>query len=140
MTTVLVTGATGYVGRALLQDLERAGHVVRAAVRTTDRLPAHWHDRAVTVGDIGPDTALESALGGIETIVHLADPGVPPGDPDGRGARVIVAGTERLLQAAGVAGVRRIVFVSSVKAMGEVTGPDGADETVLPQPQDAHVR
>jgi nucleoside-diphosphate-sugar epimerase len=119
---VLVTGATGFVGRSLCRVLLDRGHEVAAAVRgrsAIDRLPPGV--QAVTVGDIGPDTDWRSALlKGIDVVAHLAARvhvlKETAADPAAEFHRVNVAGTERLAQAA-AGRVRRLVYVSSVHAM-----------------------
>ena len=68
MSRVLVTGANGFVGAALLPALRVAGHTVRAALWEPD--PAF--PDGVVVGDIGPDTDWRTALDGIDAVIHLA--------------------------------------------------------------------
>lgn len=123
---VLVTGAGGFVGRALVQRLGERGHVVRAAVRTPDRVPAGAPER-VTIGNIGPDTAWEEALDGVDAVIHLAarvhvmeD---RASDPLTLYRRINAEGTRALAAASARAGVRRLVFVSSIKVNGEETVP-----------------
>ena len=135
---VVVTGATGYVGRTVLRDLERAGHQAVPAVRARARLPERWREHAVDIGEIGPNTDWAGALAGAEGVIHLAAPGVVPGDPQGDAQRVIVDGTDRLLRAATAAGVRRLVFLSSVKAVGETTPRTGYTDTVSAAPSDTY--
>jgi len=122
---VLVTGATGFVGRAVLERL--AGDrpdAVRAAVR---RLVHDLPLRAdvARVGDLGPDTDWSLAVRGVETVVHAAarvhvmrDEAA---DPLAEFRRTNVSGTLRLARQAADAGVRRFVFISSIKVNGEQT-------------------
>ncbi len=128
--TVLVTGANGFVGNHLCRALLARGFDVRAAVRRGpdgDELKSAGCE-VVSVGDLASDTDWVTALAEVDEVVHLAarpdltDPdGVPP-DGD---HRVDVAATMGLAQAAASAGVRRLVFVSSVKVHGEHTsGPN----------------
>lgn len=137
---VLVTGASGYVGRAVLRDLAAAGHTPVAAVRSRDRLPEHWRNSSVQVGELSPDTDWSAALDGIDAVVHLASPTAPEGLSDEALNHSIVNATKRLAKAAARAGVRRFVFMSSVKAVGETTPWAGVDETVVPNPGDAYGR
>jgi nucleoside-diphosphate-sugar epimerase len=134
---VLVTGASGFVGRALCAHLREHGLSVRGALRRPDPAAAD----AVAVGDIGPDTDWRAALDGVDAVAHLAarvhrlrD---TAGDPLAQYREVNVEGTRRLAQAARDAGVRRLVLLSSIKVNGEgrVQPYRPADP---PQPQDAY--
>lgn len=121
---VLLTGATGFVGRALHPLLRQAGYAVRVAVRRS----LDGVDDQVVVGDIGPDTDWTAAVSGIDVVIHLAArvhqmKDTAP-DPLAACRDTNTSGTERLARAAAVAGVRRFVFVSSVKAVGERSAPN----------------
>lgn len=116
---VLLTGATGFVGRALHLLLLQTGHSVRIAARRQ----LDTESEQVLVGDIGPETDWKDAVEGIEVVIHLAarvhqmqDAAV---DALAAYRATNTLGTERLARAAAQAGVRRFVFVSSVKAVGE---------------------
>lgn len=101
---------------------------MRGAVRSTerlDRLPAPAE--GVVVGELGPQTDWSQAVPGMEMVVHLAARVHVMHDADPLAySRANVDGSRRLAAAAAAAGVRRLVFVSSVKAMGE------ADRTARP--------
>ena len=116
---VLVTGATGFVGRALLPVLLEQGHTVRAATRGPAELPRGVE--AVIVGDIGPDTDWSRAVEGMDAVVHSAarvhQMRDKEADPLAVYRAVNTEGTRRLAAAAAAAGVRRFVFLSSVKAV-----------------------
>lgn len=138
---VLLTGANGYVGRAARLALTGAGHDVVAAVRSLDRLPDNRRAGAVAVGAVDDGTDWDAALEGVEAVLHLVSPALAETDEAtrrGEALRVIVGGTDRLLERANAAGVRRFVFVSSVKAMGEESGPVPLTEDDIPTPQDAY--
>jgi nucleoside-diphosphate-sugar epimerase len=119
---ILVTGATGFVGKCLTERLCADGGRVTAAVRTpTDSLPGTA--RTVAVGDIAQNTDWQEALAGIDVVVHLAarvhvlKDNATDSLEDFR--RTNVAGTKRLAEQAAEAGVRRFIFLSSVKVNGE---------------------
>lgn len=140
---VLVTGATGFVGAALVPALRARGHVVRAALR---REPAACDaDERVVVGDLAPGTDWRAAVDGVDAVVHLAarvhvmhDAAA---DPLAEFRRVNVEGTVALARAAAAAGVRRFVFVSSIKVNGEGTAPGTAySERDPPAPRDPYGR
>jgi nucleoside-diphosphate-sugar epimerase len=117
--TILVTGATGFVGRGLIERLRSGGCSVRSALRTGDGAAD-----SIAVGDIGPDTDWSRALEGIDTVIHLAGRAhVTARERDALShfRKVNAAGTQRLAEQAEKAGVRRFVLVSSVKAAAEKT-------------------
>ncbi|MEO3890894.1 NAD(P)H-binding protein [Nonomuraea sp. B5E05] len=102
---ILVTGATGTLGGALLPALVRAGHRVRALSRkereSSGRVEWFW-------GDLVSGKGVADAVHGVDAIAHLATSG-----PKGRGA-VDVPGTRRLLLAAREAGVQHLLYTSVV--------------------------
>jgi nucleoside-diphosphate-sugar epimerase len=120
----LVTGATGFLGRRLLDATALTDRRVRVLVRNPNELPAGLPGNIdVVVGDVCDSATLGDCCVGVQTIIHLASysPRLAPNrkDHDAEHCRVTVQGTENLASAARHAGVRRIVFASSVKAMGE---------------------
>lgn len=123
---VIVTGATGFVGRALVTRLAReSGWIVRAAHRGRTALSADVEQ--VAVSDLGPDTDWSDALNGCDVVVHAAARVHVMRDraanPLAKFRAVNVDGTLRLAREAVAAGVRRFVFVSSIKVNGEATLP-----------------
>jgi len=127
---VLVTGASGFVGRALCRRLGKDGIAVRAALRRPDAAPAGTTPFAC--GEIGPDTDWSGAFDGIGAVVHLAARvhvmRETDADPAAAFDRVNRDGTRRLAEGAAAAGVRRFVFVSTIKVNGERTGAPGAPD------------
>lgn len=140
--SILVTGATGFVGRPLCEQLLLNGFNVRGSVwiaETPTNLPAGAQH--VPIASIGPDTNWTTALTGIDTVIHLAARvhvmDETSGDPLTAYRLVNVAGTERLARQAAAAGVRRLVFLSSVKVHGEESVAPYAEEN-SPAPQDPY--
>ncbi len=113
---VLVTGANGFIGRALVQDLRGHGHEVVTATRR----PA---SNCVGVGEIDGSTDWSAALQGCDAIVHAAarvhQMKEEAADAEALYRRTNVDGTLNLARQAAASGVRRFIFLSSIKAMGE---------------------
>jgi nucleoside-diphosphate-sugar epimerase len=135
---LLVTGASGFIGRALCESLAASGRAPRRAVRQ----PSAGTPDSSAIGDIGPDTDWKSALEGVRCVVHLiARTHVlreTAADPLSEYRRINVMGTERLAREAAASGVRRLVFLSSVKVNGEHTSTRPYTEDDMPQPEDAY--
>ncbi|MGC5616537.1 NAD-dependent epimerase/dehydratase family protein [Georgenia sp. Z1491] len=108
MSRVLVTGASGMLGRATAERLVAAGH----DVRTFQRRPAGVAGAADSLGSLTDDEAVRRAAEGRDAVVHLAAK-VSVSGPRRDYEQVNVEGTRRLLAAAGAAGVTRFVHVSS---------------------------
>lgn len=137
--SVLVTGATGFVGQTLVTALGTQQRQVCRALRET----APGNATAdIVVGDIDPDTDWQPALQGIDCIVHLAARthvvNEPSTDPLAVYRQINVEATRRLAQQAAAAGVQRFVFLSSIKVNGESTGEHPFSANDAPQPQDAY--
>ena len=138
---LLVTGASGLVGRAVCQLLSRRDLTVRAAIRSPQDDGADVD--TVPVGNIDAQTNWQAALSGTSIVVHLAarvhvmrDEST---DPLAEFRRVNVEGTLNLARQAAGAGVKRFVFISSAKVNGESTRPGQAfTETDMCDPQDAY--
>jgi nucleoside-diphosphate-sugar epimerase len=137
---ILVTGANGFVGKALCARLYEVGHQVVPAVRRTQRLRGEY-----VVGDIdnAPDWTI--SLQGCEVVVHLAARvhvmHEKATDSWAAFHRSNVAATLSLALQAAAAGVRRFVFLSSVKVNGEETIAGKVfTELDMPAPLDAYGR
>jgi nucleoside-diphosphate-sugar epimerase len=118
---VLVTGANGFIGRAVIERLRRDGYAVRAAIRkSADMLPP---DVERTAGALHPDRDWSDSLHRVDAVVHLAArvhvmQDTAP-DPLEEYRRVNVDGTVKLASSAAAAGVRRFVYLSTLKVNGE---------------------
>jgi len=134
----LVTGANGFVGSALCDELARRGLYYRAAARNTS-----CGDQFYAYGELNGETPWLPALERIDVVVHLAarvhtmrDAAV---DPLSEFRRINVEGTMNLAHQAVEAGVRRFVFVSSVKVNGEYSPPGEVfSESAAPAPEDQY--
>lgn len=129
MTRVFLTGGTGFLGSHLAEGLVAGGHEVLASVRASS--DTRWIDPLqldTTTVDLGAaDTAaLETVLRGTDAIVHCG--GLTRARTEDEFMAVNAVGTGRLAAAAAAAGVRRIVFMSSLAARG----PDGAGGPISP--------
>ncbi|RSC29633.1 SDR family oxidoreductase [Pseudomonas putida] len=121
---ILLTGATGFVGKAVLEKLRQLGHSVVIAVRQ----PEVEQTAATEVfhcAQLDGDADWSPALGDVGTVIHCAARVHVMNDtePDPLAAfrRINVDGTVNLARQAAAAGVRRFVFVSSIKVNGEGT-------------------
>ncbi|MGH8162426.1 MAG: hopanoid-associated sugar epimerase [Gammaproteobacteria bacterium] len=127
---VLVTGATGFVGAAVARAFLAADYSVRAMVRAgTDTAGLHEQGIETVDGDLAAPDTFPAVLAGCDALVHVAaDYRLFVPDPAPL-YRVNVDGTRALMQAALAAGVRRIVYTSSVAALGHREDDGPADET-----------
>ena len=120
---VLVVGATGFIGRKIVDALLSRRMPVYALARDLSKIRALWlqGDVAGRRGDIAKAKTLKDVCAGVHTVFHLASGGEEPGPGGGEDLhwRVTVEGTRHLLEAAARSGVKRFIYVSSVKAMGE---------------------
>ncbi len=138
MSKVLVTGAGGYVGGRLVRALEAGDQDVHALVRE----PTPWLDVSETVCDlctVEPEL-LAGACRDVDVIVHLAGENevVAVREPAGALSSTVVA-TERLAEAACAAGVRRLVYLSTVHVYGARIEPGVTlTEDLRPEPRSAY--
>jgi UDP-N-acetyl-alpha-D-quinovosamine dehydrogenase len=137
LARILVTGAAGFIGRALCLGLVERGHTVLGrSRRAAEPIPGV---ELRPIGDIGPGTDWSGHLDGAEIVVHLASRAHrsgrdPAGDREAQAAGVLV-------HSAAKAGVRRMIHMSSVRAMGESTSPEAPFRAAdPPRPRDRYGR
>jgi nucleoside-diphosphate-sugar epimerase len=143
--TTLVTGGNGFIGRALISALVRNNVDVRVAIRRESGWASDGFARHVPgciINDIGPATDWTNALNGVQSVVHLAarvhvmkDSAA---DPLAEFRHVNTLGTTRLALMAAQTGVRRLVYVSTIKVNGESTVNSPFREDDAPQPSDPY--
>lgn len=118
---ILVTGANGFVGRALCGEAISRGFRIVCATRAALRLEPSMEN--VVVGTIDANTDWSEALRGINVVIHLAARvhvmSDNSSDPLAEFRRVNTAATVRLARSAAAGGVKRLVYVSSIKVNGE---------------------
>jgi UDP-glucose 4-epimerase len=136
---VLLTGASGFVGRHLLHDLVTRGYQVRTAGR--DTAPASAGVEPVTVGDLAAPVNWQPLLDGVDHVVHSAGLAHADGDiPEERYQAVNTQATLTLARAAQATGVRRFVFLSSIRAQSGPISDRALSEADPASPTDAYGR
>ena len=140
---VLVTGAGGFIGQAVCADFQLRGHQVTGALRKRNSVHKSASVNYVSMGDLDESTDWSSVVDGIDCVVHLAARvhlmNDTARDPLAEFRRFNVDLTLNLARQAALAGVRRFVFISSVKVNGENTPfgqPFTADDA--PRPTDSY--
>ncbi|PHM21769.1 MAG: hypothetical protein CK604_05250 [Curvibacter sp. PD_MW3] len=134
---VLITGANGFVGKALCEHLRAAGWDVVAAVRNPNS------ESEIKVESIGRDTPWGHALKHVSCVIHLAARvhvmSETVADPLVEFRAINVDGTLNLASQAVQAGVKRFIFLSTVKVLGESTQPSRSFQASdMPNPEDAY--
>ncbi len=141
MTRVLVTGASGLIGRAAIAALAQSGYVLRAAVRRPPQPPFAGGVEVVQHPDLSLPFDWAPLLDGVDQVIHLAGiahagRGVAPELYD----RVNRPATAQLAAAAAAAGVRHFVFVSSIRAQSGPAADHALTERDPAAPTDAYGR
>jgi nucleoside-diphosphate-sugar epimerase len=143
MTTILVTGANGFVGKSLCAVLTDREFQVKGAIRTAAlRRDLVEGVLPVVVGDIHGETDWQTAMAGVDVVIHLAARAHVMREtvPDALQAfRTVNAdGTENLARQAAKAGVNRFIFLSSIKVLGESTAGKPIDQGTPTLPLDPY--
>ncbi|MGD9852696.1 MAG: hopanoid-associated sugar epimerase [Nitrospirales bacterium] len=130
---ILITGATGFIGAAVARAVLAHGDAVRVLVRSTsqtknlDGLPVE-----PVQGDLQDPASLQTALKGCEGLYHVAAHYALWDQDPQTFYRINVDGTRNLMLAAGEAGVKRIVYTSTIGTIGLPSGGGLGDETMFP--------
>jgi UDP-glucose 4-epimerase len=136
---IALTGATGFIGRHLLRELGRRGYRLRVLLRRPSTMPLDC--ASAVIGDLARPSNMAQALADADAVIHSAGiahamSGVPEDDY----RALNTEGTIALARAAQRAGVRRFVFLSSIRAQCGPTAETVLTEETPPQPTDAYGR
>ncbi len=136
---IALTGATGFIGQCLLRELPRRGYRLRVLLRRPSVVPLEA--ASAVVGDLAKPQNMAAALADADAVIHSAGiahamSGVPEDD-----YRILnTEATIALARAAQRAGVRRFVFLSSIRAQSGPTAARVLTETMTPAPTDPYGR
>jgi UDP-glucose 4-epimerase len=142
MTTaplIALTGTTGFIGRHLLQELPRRGYRVRVLLRRPSEVPPEAS--SAVVGDLAQPQNMAAALRDADAVIHSA--GIAhamSGRPEDDYRTINTQATIALARAAERAGVKRFVFLSSIRAQTGPTAEGVVTEAMAPAPTDAYGR
>jgi UDP-glucose 4-epimerase len=136
---IALTGATGFIGRHLLRELPRQGYRVRVLLRRPSEVPPEAS--SAVIGDIASPRNMAAALRDVDAIVHSAAIAhAMSGQPEDDYRTINTEATLALARAAERAGVRRFVFLSSIRAQCGPTAEGVVTEADPPEPTDAYGR
>jgi nucleoside-diphosphate-sugar epimerase len=139
ISLVALTGATGFIGRHLLKELPKRGYKIRVLLRRPTMLPPEAS--SAVVGDLAAPRNMSDALAGVDAVIHSAGlahgmSGLPEDDY----RTINTEATVGLARAAARVGVRRFVFLSSIRAQSGHVASEVLTEDTEPQPTDAYGR
>ncbi|AGK59146.1 NAD-dependent epimerase/dehydratase [Hyphomicrobium denitrificans 1NES1] len=137
---ILVTGASGFIGKHLVRSLSESGYLVRAAARQ----PVIFDDpnvEGIALGDMSRSFAAEYVVRGVDAVIHAAGMAhARAGIPDAAYTAINVDATRQLARAARAARVKRFVLISSVRAQVGASHDGVVTEATPASPTDAYGR
>jgi nucleoside-diphosphate-sugar epimerase len=142
MKRILVTGFNGFIGQNIYRELIKLNYFVRGAIRSLDSLLINNNIKYISVGNIDSETNWDYALEGIDCVIHCAGKAHAINKKVELDIYRVVNrdGAKHLAEQAAKAGVKRLIFLSSVKVNGESTDkPNGTKIFTyndIPNPQD----
>jgi nucleoside-diphosphate-sugar epimerase len=136
---IALTGATGFIGQHLLNELPKRGYRIRVLLRRPSEVPAGAS--SAVIGDIASPHNMAAALRDVDMVIHSAGLAhAMSGRPEDDYRTINTEATVRLAQAAERAGVKRFVFLSSIRAQTGPTAEGVVTEARDPQPTDPYGR
>jgi nucleoside-diphosphate-sugar epimerase len=142
MKKICITGVSGFIGQNLYNKFIKLNRTVVGTVRNFDHLSGNNNFKYISVGNIGPETNWHNALEEVDCVVHCAGKAHSMNENKNQEIYRLVntEGTRRLAEYAVKAGVKRFVFLSSIKVNGEKTDniESKFSNNNLPNPQDAY--
>lgn len=136
---IAITGATGFIGRHLLRELPKRGYRLRVLLRRPSAGPVEC--ASALIGDLARPHNMAEALNGVGAVIHSAGVGQGmTGVPEDDFRLLNTEATIKLARAAKRAGVKRFVFLSSIRAQSGRTADRILTEGLQPQPTDAYGR
>lgn len=136
---IALTGATGFIGQHLLNELPKRGYRIRVLLRRPSEVPAGAS--SAVIGDIASPHNMAAALRDVDMVIHSAGLAhAMSGRPEDDYRTINTEATVRLAQAAQRAGVKRFVFLSSIRAQTGPTAEGVVTEARDPQPTDPYGR
>ena len=136
---VALTGATGFIGQYLLQELPKRGYRLRVLLRRPSSVPVEA--ASAVVGDLARPVNMAAALADVDAVIHSA--GIAhamSGLPEDDYRLLNTEATIGLARAAQRAGAKRFVFLSSIRAQSGPAAEEVLTEALPPQPTDAYGR
>lgn len=138
---ILITGASGFVGRALVPALAQAGHQVRAAARDPKSVPSGSGITPIVLPDLAHAFDADTLIGDAQAVIHLAglahvSADIPEADYDAINHRA----THALARAAAARKIKRFVLVSSIRAQSGPQADQVLTEDMPARPTDAYGR
>ncbi|KJU85252.1 nucleoside-diphosphate-sugar epimerase [Candidatus Magnetobacterium bavaricum] len=133
----LVTGINGFIGNNLSKVLLSKGYIVKGTVRSIVKSTSMPNLDIYSINSIGPTTIWQKALKGVDIVIHLAAKVHVTNDTSDKNyIHINTLGTERLAIQAAKAGVKRMIFLSTIKVNGEITSNKPFTEEDHPLPKD----
>ena len=136
---IALTGATGFIGQFLLSELPRRGYRIRVLLRRPSDMQVQGS--SAVIGDLSRPQNMGAALRDVDAVVHSAGlSGEMTGIPEDDYRSLNTDATVNLANAARKAGVKRFVFLSSIRAQCGPWAPEVLTEATEPRPTDAYGR